>query len=1023
MRLLVLIFIMAFALEAPAAGAREPITAPAGEWVENVPIPEPNPALRDRPYQALLTSSQSLYGQDRHDHYSEIAFLIQNSQGLQALGNIVLPWQPEQSDLIVHKVRILRAGQVIDLLADHEFTVLRRENNLESAMLDGVLTAIMQAEGLAVGDVLQVAFTVRRRAGALPLRGENLFRLAHGAPIRRFNVRQIWPRQAPMRWRATGIMEQARIRNNRLGTELLLDLRDAEGPEPPKMAPARFAFPASLQLSEFRDWAEISAQLAPHYDRAQELAPSSALRAEIDRIAAQSEDPRVRAMAALRLVQDEVRYFAVFMGDGNYLPATAEQTWTRRYGDCKGKSALLVALLRGLGIAAEPMLVHSTSGDGLNEQLPQLILFDHVLVRATIDGRSYWLDGTRTGDRLIDDLASSTLGWGLAVRGEGADLERLPFMPPALPLTEERITYDASQGLLGVVPVTAETVLRGELATMLRLALAQGGEESFRRMATELAAETVDEEGRQVSYESDDALGTFTLRFSGNRTMDWTGSATSRRILFRFDSDTISWEPDFTRPEGSDHGVPFRVSVPAHIRFSETVILPDGGSGFTLEGEDIDRSVAGVRITRTVSLENGRATALSTFRQLALEISASEAAASVEPLREIRASRAMVRGSTRQMQADLEAARAREPGSAREFVTRGYAFLQTGELSRAEADFERAASLEPEWSRPLSNHALVMVRRGNFEEAEALLARATDLDPDDFVIPQVRGIIHLARGEPREAATAFTRSLELDRANNYTLAQRAAAYQQLGEFDSAMADLEAIIASEPAHAGALLAKARLHAFRGEHDEAVAAADAAVAASPAIPSSFYSRARILSRIGRREAAAADYRQALALLSAQPAESEQATRAFAAFRHTILAESGETAQALREMGAALAQNGRDPLLLNERCWARATANLELEEALADCERALAITPENASIIDSRAFVKLRLGRLDEAIADASAALALEPRLAASLYVRGIARLRKGEREAGEADLRAARRITYDIEAEYRLYGVTP
>jgi transglutaminase-like putative cysteine protease len=102
---------------------------------------------------------------------------------------------------------------------------------------------------------------------------------------------------------------------------------------------------------------------------------------------------------ALRLVQDQIRYVFLGMNLGGYTPASAETTWARRFGDCKGKTALLVALLRELGIDAEPALVSTTAGDGLDQRLPTLQLFDHVIVRARIDKTIYWLDGARQGDR------------------------------------------------------------------------------------------------------------------------------------------------------------------------------------------------------------------------------------------------------------------------------------------------------------------------------------------------------------------------------------------------------------------------------------------------------------------------------------------------------------------------------------------------------------------------------------------------------------------------------------------------
>ena len=165
------------------AGSRTPSRAPTPDWVRDVPIPAPSDALRTRPYQMLLVSNQARYGRDHHDLFSRMVVLVQDSQALQGVGAITLPWQADQSELIVHHVRIRRGTAEIDLLANgRDFIVLRRENNLESATLDGVLTAVMQAEGLAVGDILDLAFTVRRRPGAIPLRADGVVAAGRRTP-------------------------------------------------------------------------------------------------------------------------------------------------------------------------------------------------------------------------------------------------------------------------------------------------------------------------------------------------------------------------------------------------------------------------------------------------------------------------------------------------------------------------------------------------------------------------------------------------------------------------------------------------------------------------------------------------------------------------------------------------------------------------------------------------------------------------------------------------------------------------
>jgi Restriction endonuclease/Tetratricopeptide repeat len=53
-------------------------------------------------------------------------------------------------------------------------------------------------------------------------------------------------------------------------------------------------------------------------------------------------------------------------------------------------------------------------------------------------------------------------------------------------------------------------------------------------------------------------------------------------------------------------------------------------------------------------------------------------------------------------------------------------------------------------------------------------------------------------------------------------------------------------------------------------------------------------------------------------------------------------------------------------NNSCWDRAVLG-RLEEALADCNEALRLAPDDPATLDSRGFTYLKLGRFEQAIAD--------------------------------------------------------
>lgn len=140
----------------------------------------------------------------------------------------------------------------------------------------------------------------------------------------------------------------------------------------------------------------------------------------------------------------------------------------------------------------------------------------------------------------------------------------------------------------------------------------------------------------------------------------------------------------------------------------------------------------------------------------------------------------------------------------------------------------------------------------------------------------------------------------------------------------------------------------------------------------------------------------------------------------------ARAGSMALAEKDFAAARAMSGsaaQDATALNNICWAKATAGLLLQSALADCDAALGKLPDAPAYLDSRGLVLLRLGRLDEAIATYDRALAKAPRQTSSLWGRSIAWARKGDRARSATDAAAALKNNLDVRTEFEAYGVKP
>lgn len=432
-------------------------TGPAPKWaVQSEPMPVPADAagavfVRRQDTEVHLDDKGQLL-------YSGYRIKILHPNALQ-LGNLSLAWNPAAGSPVVHAIKIHREGQVIDLLKTASFEILRREDQLEAARLDGNLTAVLRVPDLRVGDEIEFGATLRASDPTLGKDDAGLLLLAPDPAPGRYHLRLSWEeRNKPtvkMTSDMTTVAEQgANAIDYRFDNPGVLT--------PPKDAPPRYQWQRVVEYSSFSEWQGISRLFAPLFAEASSLNANSPLRQESARIAAAHANPLDRAAAALKMVQQDVRYIYVGLNGGNLTPAGADETWQRRYGDCKAKTALLLALLRELGVEAEAVLVNNSGADdGLDQRLPSPRMFDHVLVRARIDGKIYWLDGTMPA--VVPPLQQPVVSyqWVLPLTTQGGGLEQLGWAPASRPDEITLFEIDARAGFDKPARITNMTIKRG----------------------------------------------------------------------------------------------------------------------------------------------------------------------------------------------------------------------------------------------------------------------------------------------------------------------------------------------------------------------------------------------------------------------------------------------------------------------------------------------------------------------------------------------------------------------------------
>jgi tetratricopeptide (TPR) repeat protein len=620
-----------------AVAGDQVLTGQAPRWVS--PASLDGIDIERGPAELISDSQHRLEGGVAHS-YHDSAVRIDNAQTLVAHNTLSIGWLPDKGDLTVHRLEIYRDGATIDLLeGGAEFEVIRREQGLEARLLDGELTATLAIPGLRVGDVLRTAYSVSVDDQAL---GDEVqvLQFLGAAPWRVGMGRAVvsWPDGEQIFWKAeaAAATDEPELRDGY--RYLTIDLPLAEPKSVPRDAPWRYQRPTVLRVGSFSDWSELSRVMAPHYIAAAEVAAGGAVAGQAAEIMRAASNPLARAALATRLVQDKVSYLLDGLDGGNYLPQDAQFTWEKRYGDCKAKSVLLLALLRQMGIDAEPVLVATRGGDALPELLPVPGDFDHVIVRARIGGEDYWLDGTSAATRLANIGDVPPFHYALPLREGGADLMPMGQRDKAVPDMRMDIAVDHSAGIDLPQLFTVSIEMAGPAGAAVE-AMADANDPDLRRRIAASFTERSGFEGSvltslDISYDKEAALGRFVVRGIAPPEFRWEDGKFVVDVAA--DTDDIGFNPDRARPEW--RAIPVATQGPSYVRIDASMTLPDEGRGFALAGpERREAGFANTRLATATSLTGDQLRSSSQVWQALGEIEPSDIAEAKRQARRIEA--------------------------------------------------------------------------------------------------------------------------------------------------------------------------------------------------------------------------------------------------------------------------------------------------------------------------------------------------------------------------------------------------
>jgi hypothetical protein len=439
MRTSLLAILAAASLTGAALKAQAPRITPSGDPSlanDSIYSLAVNPAdYADQPFVYLLDDGVLRFesdGRARRTYRQVVQVLTQQAAG--QWGDATFPYSSERQRLTINWIRVLRSdGAVISAKPAHE------QESIAPVAQDAPVysdTRVRQVtlSGVAANTIVDYSYTVEDKKPLIPSDFYSTWRLNTGHVTRRSRFVVDVPDTYMPRVQELNIHFARQTETNHGRRVYTWATTDVPRPEREPFAPDSNPLSAQITIAAPISWGDVAAWYAHISHDRYKVTP--ALAQQLATVVSDATTLEDSIKALHRWVAQDFRYVSLSLGLGGYQPRMPKSVWETKYGDCKDKATLFIALARRLGVSAFPVLL-SGSG-GINRSIPSAYQFDHMIAAVA-------RPGTPSG-YLFLDLTSDLTPYGSlppAEQGEFAlvvhpDGEGEEVTLPADPVTVNR---------------------------------------------------------------------------------------------------------------------------------------------------------------------------------------------------------------------------------------------------------------------------------------------------------------------------------------------------------------------------------------------------------------------------------------------------------------------------------------------------------------------------------------------------------------------------------------------------------
>lgn len=457
------------------------------------------------------------------------SFKIISEAGVQNRSQISVDFDPSYQTLTFNNISIRRDSQVLNRLDLSKIKTIHQEEALRDFIYNGTLQAILFVDDVRKGDVLEYSFTLKGFNPIFSNKYSDEFTTAYPNPLYNLYYKLIAPVGRNINLKNSG--ESITPTVNIVGTNTVYEWKKqlVKPIRTDDHLPSWYNPYPLVMLSEYNNWQEVNKWAMSLFPK--NIALSKTLAQKVQDIKAGYKTDEARVGAVLRFVQDDIRYMGIEMGVHSHKPVNPNQIAEQRFGDCKEKSYLFCTMLQAMGIEASPVLINTGDKKSLLEELPSPRDFDHMTVRATVNGKQHWFDATIAYQRgNLDNIHYPDYQYGLVITDTTTALTPIKPNAPGVETIRELFTVKDMSGNAQLVVTTSYT---GSFADNERSSFSNNSNYDMQQQMKKFYAYYFEKiKADSLVFTDNDSTGVFTTTEYYTIKDFWTNEKEGKKVTF-----------------------------------------------------------------------------------------------------------------------------------------------------------------------------------------------------------------------------------------------------------------------------------------------------------------------------------------------------------------------------------------------------------------------------------------------------------------------------------------------------------